>query len=117
MVNLYESMSKHPDTGPVMKLLELVEQCDEFSKGVSLVRDCFSPNNTLRALSRRKLRSILGERTGLMETYQTAVYEAARKHGVKPASWLEAVDALPAVEFGELRDAYNAQVDALMGRS
>ncbi len=116
MVNIYNSMYDHPDTGPVMKLLELVEQCDEFSKGVVLVRDCFSPNNTLRALSRRKLRAILGERTGLMEAYQTVVYEAARKHGAKPKSYLHAVSAIPIAEFKALRDAYNAQVNALMGR-
>jgi hypothetical protein len=115
-MNLYESMSKHPDIGPIMELLELVEPCDEFSKALCLVRDCFNPNNTLRALSRRKLRSMMGERTGLMAAYETAVYTAARAHGIEPGSWLEAIDALPAVEFSELRDAYNKQVDALMGR-
>ncbi len=116
-MNLYESMAKHPDTGPVLALLELVDPCDEFSKGVVLVRDCFSPSNTLRALSRRKLRAMLSVRTGLMEAYQTAVMAAARAQGAKPLTFLDAMSALPPKKFEELRAAYNAQVDALMGRS
>jgi hypothetical protein len=113
---LYRSMAEHPDTGPVMALLELIEPVDEFSRGVVLVRDCFSPNNTLRALSRRKLRTMLAERTGLMAAYETAVMEAAQTYGIAPKSWLEAVKTLPPEVFEELRAAYQAQVDALMKR-
>ena len=113
---LYRSMEEHPDTGPIMALLELVEPVDEFGRGVALVRDCFSSNNSLRALSRRKLRGMLGQRTGLMAAYETAVMEAAQATGAKPHGFLEAMKALPPEMFEELRAAYQVQVDALMGR-
>lgn len=113
---LYESMRQHPDTGPVMELLELVEPVDEFSKALCLVRDCFSSNQTLRTLSRSKLTALLGERLKLVEAYCTAVLEAAREQGWEPKTFLEGVKALPPGKFAELHEAYAAQVDKLMGR-
>ena len=115
-MNLYDSMAKHPDTGPVMRLLELVDPVDEFSKALVLVRDCFSPNATLRELSRRALRHKLAERVGLMAVYETAVMEAARAWGAQPSNFLDAVKELPPEKFEALRAAYQAQVNALMGR-
>jgi hypothetical protein len=117
MNHLYESMRQHPDTGPVMDLLELVDPVDEFSRALCLVRDCFSSGDTLRTLSRKKLKGLLGERLRLVKAYEVAVLEAARELGVKPTTYLEAVSALPAGKFTELHAAYAAQVNKLMSRN
>lgn len=102
---------------PAMKLLELVDPVDEFSKALVLVRDCFSPSATVRELSYRALRHRLADRLGLLAAYETSVMEAARAHtGVLPSTFLDATLALPAEEFAKLRAAFNAQVNALMGR-
>lgn len=114
---LYESMRKHPDTGPVLELLELVDPVDEFSKALCLVRDCFSPSDTLRLLSHRQLKNLLWHRTRLMATFETAVNEAAKEAGANPKTWAEAVQVLSPGQFYKLRDAYDAQVRVLMGRS
>jgi hypothetical protein len=116
MNNLYECMRRHPNTGPVMELLELVEPVDEFSKALCLVRDCFSANQTLRTLSRRQLTALLDERLKLVAAYHTAVLEAAREQGAEPKTFLEGVKALPPGKFAELHKAYAVQVDELMGR-
>jgi len=73
---LYESMRKHPSTGPVLELLELVDPVDEFSRALCLVRDCFDPSPTLRLLSRNKLQGLLSSRVALLKTYQQAVVDA-----------------------------------------
>jgi hypothetical protein len=109
-------MRQHPDTGPVMELLELVEPTDEFSKALCLVRDCFSSNQTLRTLSRSKLTALLGERLKLVIAYQTATFQAARDVGAHPQTFLDAVKALPPGKFTELHKAYAEQVNKLMGR-
>lgn len=116
MNHLYESMRQHPDTGPVMDLLAMVEPTDEFSRALCLVRDCFSSSDTLRELSRAKLKGLLGERMALVIAYQTAVFQAARDCGAKPMTFVEAIKALPAGKFTELHMAYAAQVRELMGR-
>lgn len=116
MNDLYESMQKHPDTGPVMALMALVEPVDEFSRALCLVRDCFSPNQSRRTLSRTKLRALLGERLKLVIAYETAVFQAARDAGAKPQTYAEAIKALSAEEFTDLHMAYVAQVDKLMSR-
>lgn len=116
MKDLYESMAKHPHIAPVFDLLKLVDPCDEFSRALCLVRDCFSPNTTLRALSRDQLAGVLAERTNLLLAYETAVYEAARAIGAKPKTFLDAVDALPDSIACMLREAFEQQVAKLMGR-
>jgi hypothetical protein len=116
MNHLYDSMRQHPDTGPVMALLDLVDPVDEFSRALVLVRDCFSSSDTLRNLSRSKLKGLLGERMKLVAAYEVAVLEAARELGAKPTTYLEAITALPAGKFTELHMAYAKQVDELMGR-
>lgn len=116
MNHLYDSMRQHPDTGPVMALLDLVDPVDEFSRALVLIRDCFSPSDTLRELSRAKLRNLLGERMKLVAAYEVAVLETARAHGAKPATFLEAVSALPHGKFTQLHEAYAEQVNELMGR-
>ena len=116
MNHLYESMRQHPDTGPVMDLLELVDPVDEFSRALCLVRDCFSSSDTLRELSRAKLKGLLGERMKLVIAYQTAVFQAARDCGAKPKTFEEAVKVLPLGKSIKLRRAYADQVRELMGR-
>lgn len=115
-MNLYESMHQHPELKPVFDLLELVEPVDEFSQAVTLVRDCFSTNNTLRTLCRRALRRMVSERTNLMTAYEAAVVQAAKDAGHSPANFGEALAALPGDVATQLRDTYRAQVDAVMGR-
>ena len=117
MNHLYESMRQHPDTGPVMALLELVDPVDEFSRALCLVRDCFSSSDTLRTLSRKKLKGLLGERMQLVVAYETAVFQAARDLGANPQAFVEAIKVLPAGQFTELHMAYVAQVRELMGRN
>lgn len=114
--NLYQSMAEHPDIEPIMDLLDLVDPCDEFSQALCLVRDCFSPSDTLRLLSRKSLRELLKTRTSLMSSYQTAVAAAARAKGVNAKTFLEAASALPAEEFDTMRKAYEKQVNELMNR-
>lgn len=114
--NLYESMAKHPDIAPVMEMLETVEPVDEFSKAICLIRDCFSPNNTLRALSRRQLRGLMRTRIALMTGFETAVVQAAREAGAKPKGFEDAMKALPPEVFERMHASYRAQVDELMGR-
>ena len=116
MNHLYDSMRQHPDTGPVMALLDLVDPVDEFSRALVLIRDCFSPSDTLRELSRAKLKGLLGERMKLEVAYETAVFQAARDLGANPQAFMEAIAALPAGKFTELHRAYAAQVRELMGR-
>ena len=115
---LYDSMRQHPDTGPVMALLDLVDPVDEFSRALVLIRDCFSPSDTLRTLSRKKLKGLLGERMQLVVAYETAVFQAARDVGGSPQTFMEAVNALLPTpgKFAELHAAYAAQVRELMGR-
>lgn len=96
---MYENMAKHPDAGQVMDLLAIVEPCDEFSMALCLVRDCFSPNTTLRTLSRKKLRGVLKERLALLRAYESAMKEAETE-----------------TEQDEAREAFRRQVNALMGR-
>lgn len=117
MNHLYDSMRQHPDTGPVMELLEMVDPVDEFSRALVLVRDCFSSSDTLRELSRAKLKGLLGQRLELVIVYETAVFQAARDLGANPPTFVEAIKALPAGKFTELHMAYAAQVRELMGRS
>ncbi len=116
MTNLYKSMRVHPDIAPIMDLLDLVEPCDEFSRALCLVRDCFEENNTLRHLSRRSLRALLKERTSLMTVYEMVVMKAATTTGAKPTTFLEAASALPADEFDKMREVYRRQVAEVMGR-
>lgn len=114
---LYESMRKHPDTGPIMEMLGLLDPVDEFSSALCLIRDCFSPSDTLRLLSRRKLEKLLHSRTSLMAAFETAVVAAAKEAGSKPKNFEEAVGAITPEKFYCLRTAYEAQVRVLMGRS
>lgn len=109
--NLYDSMAAHPDIAPVLDLLKIVDPVDEFSSALCLVRDCFSPNNTLRTLSRRALQRMLNERLALLRGYETAVTQAA---GI--ADFGKALAALPREKADELKKAYAAQVAELMGR-
>ncbi len=114
--SLYESMASHPDTGPIMELLGLVEPVDEFSKALCLVRDCFSPNNTLRSLSRKQLRALLGERINLMNAFESAVVRAANEYG-SVSTFAAAVRLMPCEELVAMQESYNAQVCKLMGRT
>lgn len=115
-MSIYDDMREHPATGPILTLLDIVDPVDEFSKALVMIRDCFSPNNTLRELSRRALRYKLSERVGLMTAYETAVINAAKEHGNNPRTFLDAIAVLPPAEFEELRKAYKEQVDAMMQR-
>ena len=99
-----------------MELLELVDPVDEFSRALCLVRDCFSSSDTLRTLSRKKLKGLLGERMRLVQAYEVAVLQAARDWGAEPKTFLEAIKELPPGEFTRLHMAYVAQVRELMGR-
>ena len=114
--HLYQSMAEHPDIELIMDLLNLVDPCDEFSQALCLVRDCFSPNDTLRLLSRKSLRDLLKTRTSLMSSYQTAVAAAAGAKGVNAKTFLEAAAALTNTEFNALKNAYEKQVAELMNR-
>lgn len=114
--HLYESMAAHPDIAVVMELLELVEPVDEFSRALCLVRDCFSPSDTLRLLSRNQLRGLMKSRMALMTAFETAVMDAAKIKGVTPKTFSEAHGALEPSEFNELVRAYKQQVDELMSR-
>ncbi len=100
-----------------MALLDLVDPVDEFSRALVLIRDCFSPSDTLRELSCAKLKGLLGERMKLVVVYETAVFQAARDRGWKPKTFVEAMNSLPPVKVGELHRAYAAQVRKLMGRN
>lgn len=112
MDELYKAMAKHPDTGPVMELLDMVEPVDEFSRALCLVRDCFSPDSTLRVLSRDKLRGLLASRVALMTTYQQAMIDAVP--GVK--TFDAAIANGPPFVVNTLRASFERQVAELMGR-
>lgn len=114
---LYESMRTHPDTGPVMELLELADGCDTFSRALALVRDCFAPDATLRALSRDKLRRIMKLRTAAVFAYEGAVMKAAREAGHEPAHFGEAIKVLPRELVDKLHADFLAQIEALKLRS
>lgn len=116
MTNLYENMAKHPDIKPTMDLLELVEPCDEFSRALILLRDCFSPNTTLRMLSRRALREVCSGRVRLLHNYQTVVSENAKALGYDTRSFEEAWNWLPKSTRERLQSSYAEQVKILMGR-
>ena len=109
---LYESMAKHPDTGPIMELLQLVEPVDEFSRALCLVRDCFAQGGTLRLLSRNKLRGMLQSRVSLMMAYQKAVIDAVP--GAR--SFTEAVAIGDPVSINALRADFDVQARMLMSR-
>lgn len=115
-MSIFDDMKAHPSIGPILTLLDIVDPVDEFSKALVMIRDCFSPNDTLRELSRRALRYKLAERVGLMTTYETVVINAAKDHGHNPQTFLEAIAVLPSAEFEVLRASYKAQVDAMMQR-
>lgn len=115
-MNLYESMAHHPDIAPVMEMLELAEPVDEFSRALCLIRDCFSPNDTLRILSRKQLTGLMKSRIALMTSFETAVVQAAKDTGAAPRTFADAVKALPAEEFANMQASFSKQVDELMGR-
>jgi len=109
---LYNSMANHPDTGPVMDQLALVEPVDEFSRALCLVRDCFSPNTTLRLLSRNKLQGMLRSRRALMYAYQNAVVDAVP--GAK--TFTDALAKGDRQRIEELRKKFEEQAAELMSR-
>lgn len=109
---LYESMATHPDTGPVMQLLDLVEPVDEFSRALVLVRDCFSPDATLRGLTRAKLRGMLNARVMLVQAYQQAVVELVPGARTFDAAMMRA----PKEQLDKLRADFEAQMAELMAR-
>lgn len=115
MNELYRSMAQHPDTGPIMEMLSLVDPVDEFSKAVCLVRDCFSDNQTLRTLSRRQLKGMLASRVALVTAYETSVMQEARKYG-EPTDFADACEMIPSVKFDAMRRDFRRQVDELMKR-
>lgn len=110
---LYESMRTHPETGPVLELLDMADGADLFSRALALVRDCFSPSDTLRHLSRRKLRAIMKRRVAIVFAYETAVVAAAKEHGAEPKDFGEAAAALPAEVFEKLRTDFAKQIEEL----
>jgi len=109
---LYEAMAAHPDTGPVMEQLALVEPVDEFSRALCLVRDCFDPSPTLRLLSRRKLRDMLSSRMALMMAYQQMVIDAVP--GAK--TFAAAVANGNPATIDRIRATYEKQAAELMAR-
>lgn len=113
---LMTSMRKHPGTAEVLELLELAEGSDEFDRALALVRDCFSPRDTLRGLARTKLRGLMAQRRALVLAYEAAVLHAARQRGAQPASFIEAAAALGSA-FDALRQGFDEQMAQLMNRS
>ena len=109
---LYESMRKHGETGPVMELLDMVKPHDDFSRALVLVRDCFSPNNSLRIISRMALRHVLQDRINLATAFQSSVLEAAREIDPEVSTFEGAMKALTPGQFGRLRLAYSKQIEA-----
>lgn len=112
MNNLYENMAAHPETGPVLEMLSMVDGVDDFSRALVLVRDCFSPSGTLRHLARRNLRRILKDRIALVTTFHSAVLGAAREIDPKVPDFKGAVDILPSEDLDRLRTSYQKQVQA-----
>jgi len=110
--DLYESMKKHPDTGPVLEQLALVDPVDEFSRALCLVRDCFDPSPTLRMLSRNKLQGLIASRMNLLRTYQAAVVAAVP--GAR--TFDDAVAKGDRATVDALRATFQQQADELMGR-
>ncbi len=117
MRNLYDSMAAHPDIKPMLDMLDLVEPCDEFSRALILVRDCFSPSDTLRQISRSQLRAVCSGRIALLNTYQSTMLEASKAIGCEPRTFLEAWESLPSASRESLQAAYAQQVNELMGRA
>lgn len=113
---LYRSMAAHPDAGQVMDLLKIVDPVDDFSSALCLIRDCFSPNTTLRTLSRKCLRRLLKERLALLRAHETAVMQAAAEAGIKAQDYMQALKRLPKTTADELREAYTKQVAAMRTR-
>lgn len=114
---LFADMERHPSIAPVFELLDLADGSDEASLALKLARDCFSSNQTLRVLSRRKLRQIMRARIALVTQFEVAVATAARRHtGQQPASFKEAMAMLPREQFDALRDDYEKQANALKSR-
>lgn len=111
---LYKSMATHPDTGPVLDMLELVEPVDEFSKALCLVRDCFAQGGTLRLLSRNKLRGLLRSRIMLMNAYHDAV--VATVPGAKTFVDAVANHAADRAKLTALKQAYEKEAAKLMAR-
>lgn len=91
---LYIDMAKHPDIAPVLGLLELADGSDPFSRALMLARNCFSPDSTLRALSRLALRRVMEYRIELVTAYEAAVVTAARDYG-DPKDFGEALQIAP----------------------
>lgn len=112
MTEFYENMASHPETGPVLELLSMVDGVDDFSRALVLVRDCFSPSSTLRHLSRNGLRRILKDRIALVTTFHSAVLGAAREIDPKASDFKTAVDILPSEDLDRLRTSYQEQVRA-----
>jgi len=110
--DLYESMKKHPDTGPVLEQLDLIDPVDEFSRALCLVRDCFDPSPTLRMLSRNKLQGLIAGRMNLLRTYQRAVVAAVP--GCQ--TFDEAVMKGDPAKIDALKATFEAQANELMGR-
>lgn len=109
---LYESMRTHAETGPVLEMLDLVEPHDDFSRALVLVRDCFSPSNTLRELSRKALRRVLQDRINLMTAFNSSVLEAAREIDPEVGTFEAAMKLLPPKQLTELVVAYGKQIEA-----
>ncbi len=114
---LFVDMQTHPDCGPVFELLNLADGCDTFSRALALVRDCFSPDSTLRALSRDKLRKIMKLRTAAVFAYEGAVMKAARDAGHEPEHFGDALKVLEPDVTNKLHADFLAQIEALKLRS
>ena len=110
---LYKSMREHPETGPVMELLELADGSDAFARALALVRDCFSPERTLRLLARDRLRQITKRRAMLVYNYEQAVITAARDRGATVTDYSAAVAVLPDEVVDHLHRIFCQQVEQM----
>lgn len=112
---LMGQLRAHVSCAEVFELLELAQGADEFEQGLALVRDCFAESDTVRNLTRAKLRGLMHRRRALLYAYEASVMKAAADRGLGAKTFLAAAAAL-GDEFTRLRGIFEAQINELMGR-
>lgn len=109
----YRELRAFTPLAEVFELLDGVDPCDAFSRALTLVNDCFSPDATKRALSRRKLRQCLETRIRLTRAYEATVLAAAADAGYRGNDFGEALAWCPKHDLREAQQAYRKQLEAL----
>lgn len=108
--SLYKSMREHPDLRPVFELLDLADGSDLFARALMLVRDCFAESDTLRILSRKRLRAIMKRRIAVVFTYEMSVIRAGQAIDPDVKDFAQAMMVLPKPEFERIKADFEAQM-------